>query len=267
MADENFTPGGARDSGAPVLATENITKSFGNISALRGVNFSARAGEVAAIVGDNGSGKSTFIKILSGNLAPDGGVITVGGRRYARLTPKQSQAAGISTVYQDLSLDDYRDVAEAIRNMTTRGAPSIGATAAYAMCLAALKGEDLETAARDIKAARPTANDLFYAVDRMAESLAEGADPVEAADTYAQSMVDKCIAIGKYGAPLIKDGFKVMTHCNAGALATCGWGTALGVIRAAHAQGKIDMVYADDYHLLPIECAAFIPREKKYPLQ
>ena len=111
MADENFTPGGARDCGAPVLATENITKSFGNISALRGVNFSARAGEVAAIVGDNGSGKSTFIKILSGNLAPDGGVITVGGRRYARLTPKQSQAAGISTVYQDLSLDDYRDVA------------------------------------------------------------------------------------------------------------------------------------------------------------
>ena len=111
MADENFTPGGARDCGAPVLATENITKSFGNISALRGVSFSARAGEVAAIVGDNGSGKSTFIKILSGNLAPDGGVITVGGRRYARLTPKQSQAAGISTVYQDLSLDDYRDVA------------------------------------------------------------------------------------------------------------------------------------------------------------
>ena len=111
MADENFTPGGARDCGAPVLATENITKSFGNISALRGVSFSARAGEVAAIVGDNGSGKSTFIKILSGNLAPDGGVITVGGRRYSRLTPKQSQAAGISTVYQDLSLDDYRDVA------------------------------------------------------------------------------------------------------------------------------------------------------------
>ena len=70
MADENFTPGGARDCGAPVLATENITKSFGNISALRGVSFSARAGEVAAIVGDNGSGKSTFIKILSGNLAP-----------------------------------------------------------------------------------------------------------------------------------------------------------------------------------------------------
>ena len=145
-----------------------------------------------------------------------------------------------------VSFDDYRDVAEAIRNMTTRGAPSIGATAAYAMCLAALKGEDLETAARDIKAARPTANDLFYAVDRMAESLAEGADPVEAADTYAQSMVDKCIAIGKYGAPLIKDGFKVMTHCNAGALATVDVGTALAPIRKAWADGRRFSVYASE---------------------
>ena len=145
-----------------------------------------------------------------------------------------------------VSFDDYRDVAEAIRNMTTRGAPSIGATAAYAMCLAALKGEDLETAARDIKAARPTANDLFYAVDRMAESLAEGADPVEAADAYAQSMVDKCIAIGEYGAPLIKDGFKVMTHCNAGALATVDVGTALAPIRRAWADGRRFSVYASE---------------------
>lgn len=145
-----------------------------------------------------------------------------------------------------VSFDDYRDVAEAIRNMTTRGAPSIGATAAYAMCLAALKGEDLETAARDIKAARPTANDLFYAVDRMAESLAEGADPVEAADAYAQSMVDKCIAIGEYGAPLIKDGFRVMTHCNAGALATVDVGTALAPIRKAWADGRRFFVYASE---------------------
>lgn len=94
-----------------VLRAEGIVKNFGSISALRGVDFTARAGEVSAIVGDNGSGKSTFIKILSGNIAPDGGVITVGGREYSRLTPKLSLAAGISTVYQDLSLDDYRDVA------------------------------------------------------------------------------------------------------------------------------------------------------------
>ena len=145
-----------------------------------------------------------------------------------------------------VSFDRYEDVAEAIRNMTTRGAPSIGATAAYAMCLAALNKCDLAKAAKDIKAARPTANDLFYAVDRMAEDLAAGKDPVEAADAYAQSMVDKCIAIGEYGAPLIKDGFKVMTHCNAGALATVDVGTALAPIRKAWEQGKRFFVYASE---------------------
>ena len=145
-----------------------------------------------------------------------------------------------------VSFDRYEDVAEAIRNMTTRGAPSIGATAAYAMCLAALNKCDLVKAARDIKAARPTANDLFYAVDRMAEDLAAGRDPVEAADAYAQSMVDKCIAIGEYGAPLIKDGFKVMTHCNAGALATVDVGTALAPIRKAWADGTRFFVYASE---------------------
>ena len=145
-----------------------------------------------------------------------------------------------------VSFDDYRDVAEAIRNMTTRGAPSIGATAAYAMCLAALKEEDLAQTAKDIKAARPTANDLFYAVDRMAEALAAGEDPVKAADAYAESMVSKCKAIGEYGAPLIKDGFKVMTHCNAGALATVDIGTALAPIRKAWEDGKRFFVYASE---------------------
>ena len=145
-----------------------------------------------------------------------------------------------------VSFDDYRDAAEAIRNMTTRGAPSIGATAAYAMCLAALKKCDLDQASKDIKAARPTANDLFFAVDWMRRELDDGMDPVEAADAYAQSMVDKCTLIGEYGAPLIKDGFKVMTHCNAGALATVDVGTALAPIRKAWADGKRFFVYASE---------------------
>ena len=145
-----------------------------------------------------------------------------------------------------VSFNDYKDVAEAIRNMTTRGAPSIGATAAYAMCLAALGKCDLVKAAKDIKAARPTANDLFYAVDYMTAELGKGRDPVKAADAYAQSMVDKCTAIGEYGAPLIKDGFKVMTHCNAGALATVDVGTALAPIRKAWADGKRFFVYASE---------------------
>ncbi len=145
-----------------------------------------------------------------------------------------------------VSFDRYEDVAEAIRNMTTRGAPSIGATAAYAMCLAALKKCDLVKAAKDIKAARPTANDLFYAVDYMTAELGKGKDPVAAADAYAQSMVDKCTAIGEYGAPLIKEGFRVMTHCNAGALATVDVGTALAPIRKAWADGKRFFVYASE---------------------
>lgn len=145
-----------------------------------------------------------------------------------------------------VSFDDYRDVAEAIRNMTTRGAPSIGATAAYGMCLAALSGEDVEEAAEVVKAARPTANDLFYAVDFMVSELGRGCDPVEVADRYAQSMVDRCTAIGEFGAPLIKDGCKVMTHCNAGALATVDVGTALAPIRKAFADGRRFFVYASE---------------------
>ncbi len=145
-----------------------------------------------------------------------------------------------------VGFDDYLDVAEAIRNMTTRGAPSIGATAAYAMCLAALRGCDIGKAAADVKAARPTANDLFYAVDYMCERLAKGEDPVAAADGYAQATVDKCALIGEYGSALIKDGMRVMTHCNAGALATVDVGTALAPMRKAWSQGKRFFVYASE---------------------
>ena len=145
-----------------------------------------------------------------------------------------------------VSFDRYEDVAESIRNMTTRGAPSIGATAAYGMCLAALSGCDLEEAAKVTKSARPTANDLFYAVDHMLNELSKGIDPIVAADAYAQSMVDKCISIGEFGGPLIKDGFKVMTQCHAGALATVDVGTALAPIRKAKAEGKKFFVYASE---------------------
>ena len=145
-----------------------------------------------------------------------------------------------------VDFDDYLEIAEAIRNMTTRGAPSIGATAAYAMCMAALKGCDLDKASKDIKAARPTANDLFYAVDYMYGKLMAGGDPIASADGYAQMMVDKCNMIGEYGSELIKDGMKLMTHCNAGALATVDVGTALAPMRKAWEQGKRFFVYASE---------------------
>ena len=145
-----------------------------------------------------------------------------------------------------VGFEDYREVAEAIRNMTTRGAPSIGASAAYGMCLAALSGADLDKAAKDIKAARPTANDLFFAVDHMYSLLKNGSDPVEAADGYADMIVDKCTKIGEHGSALIKNGMKIMTHCNAGALATVDVGTALAPMRKAWVDGKRFFVYASE---------------------
>lgn len=144
-----------------------------------------------------------------------------------------------------VGFSDYRDVAEAIRNMTTRGAPSIGATAAYAMCLACISEEDLDEAAAVIKAARPTANDLFFAVDHMRSALTRG-DPIQAANGYSDMIVDKCTKIGEFGSSLIKNGMKVMTHCNAGALATVDVGTALAPMRKAWEEGKRFFVYASE---------------------
>lgn len=94
---------------APLVELKDITKSFGNVRALRGVSLVLHPGEITAVVGDNGSGKSTLINILSGNLRPDSGAVAIGGEPFPKLTPKLAMKAGISTVYQDLSLDDYRD--------------------------------------------------------------------------------------------------------------------------------------------------------------
>ena len=145
-----------------------------------------------------------------------------------------------------VGFNDFRCVAEAIRNMTTRGAPSIGAAAAYGMCLASLSGKDLDKASAYIKAARPTANDLFFAVDHMYALLKDGADPIKAADGYADMIVDKCTMIGEYGSALISNGMNIMTHCNAGALATVDVGTALAPMRKAWADGKRFFVYVSE---------------------
>jgi len=116
-------------------------------------------------------------------------------------------------------------VAYAIKKMVVRGAPAIGCAAAYGMALA----EDKEKAARMLKRTRPTAHDLFYAVDYMMEN--EGR--IEAAHRYVEDIVEKCRKIGEIGEKLIKHGSRILTHCNAGALATVDWGTALAPIRMA----------------------------------
>lgn len=92
----------------------NIKKKFGNVIALDGCNLSVKKGEVTAIVGDNGSGKSTLIKILNGNLTPDDGEIYINGKRYQNLNIRKVLELGIETVYQDLSIDNYKNSAENI---------------------------------------------------------------------------------------------------------------------------------------------------------
>ena len=141
---------------------------------------------------------------------------------------------------------DWRCATEMIGDMTIRGAPAIGITAAYAMAMALRMGEDAAMAAKHVKAARPTAYDLFYAVDRIVEAFADGKDVLRAADDYAEGIIEKCRSIGRYGAPLIADGMKIMTHCNAGALATGDWGTALAPMRMAHAEGRKFFVYVSE---------------------
>jgi methylthioribose-1-phosphate isomerase len=123
-------------------------------------------------------------------------------------------------------------VAKAIRNMVVRGAPAIGATAAYGAVLA-LRERDPEAALAAIRASRPTARDLFWAVDRVTAA----SDPLEEAHAIARESVDACRRIGHLGAALLKRRPRVITICNTGALATVDYGTALGIVRAAHETG------------------------------
>jgi len=135
------------------------------------------------------------------------------------------------------------EVAEAIRTMVVRGAPAIGISAAFGMALAARRGEDVHAAAAELKAARPTAVNLAWAVDRM---LACAGDWTAEAVRILEEDVEANRRMGRFGAMLLGNTACVLTHCNAGALATGGYGTALGVIRAAVEDGKKIAVFADE---------------------
>jgi len=168
--------------------------------------------------------------------------------------------------YTILAFDDYRDVARAIREMAVRGAPAIGAAAAFGMALAARNSQattpagllaDLKKAAQLLQDTRPTAVNLSWAIERMlrcAEAqIAAGAEVssiVNALVTEAQALADEDVAInrriGVHGAEVVPQGARILTHCNAGALATVDYGTALGVVRAAHEQGKGIHVFVDE---------------------
>jgi methylthioribose-1-phosphate isomerase len=134
----------------------------------------------------------------------------------------------------------YEEVARAIKDMVVRGAPAIGCAAAYGVALGVRQNAALDQVCATLAATRPTAVNLFWAIERMRKNpTLEEAQRIQAEDIAA------CVAIGGHGAPLLPDG-TVLTHCNAGALATGGYGTALGVIRSAHAAGRKLRVFADE---------------------
>jgi len=135
------------------------------------------------------------------------------------------------------------DVAFAIKDMVVRGAPAIGAAAAYGLVLGR---DDVDKTADKLRGTRPTAYDLFYAIDYMVKKIKNGEDAQKAADVYVEDIINRCKKIGEHGAKLIKDDMKILTHCNAGALATVDYGTALAPFRVAHNNGKDFFVFADE---------------------
>lgn len=137
----------------------------------------------------------------------------------------------------------YKETITAIKTMVVRGAPAIGVTAAYAMALAEQENENLKTAAEEIKQARPTAINLFWAVDKILENLEKGKTAISTAKQMEKEDIKINKKIGEYGNTIIEQNDTILTHCNAGALACAGYGTALGVIRAAHEDNKnIDVI-------------------------
>lgn len=167
-------------------------------------------------------------------------------------------------VFEVAEFDDYRQVARAITEMYVRGAPAIGATAAFGMALAARQStattgaallEDLDEAGETLNLARPTAVNLSWAVNRQLEAAREARDEhpdeirrrlLDAAQKIADDDVALNRRMGAHGAALISDGDTILHHCNTGALATVDWGTALGVIFSAHEQGKDIHVLVDE---------------------
>lgn len=133
------------------------------------------------------------------------------------------------------------EVAETIRTLAVRGAPAIGVAAAYGLALAVSRGEDPDTAYETLAASRPTAVNLRWALDEMrADPTAERARRIHADE------VERCKRMGAHAADLIDPGARVLTHCNAGGLATGGYGTAVGAIRAAWERGLVEHVWVDE---------------------
>lgn len=164
---------------------------------------------------------------------------------------------------------NYKEAIKAIKTMVVRGAPAIGVTAAYAMALAELENVDLEKAGTEIKSARPTAVNLFWAVDKILENKKQGSTAVETAKQMEKDDIKINKKIGEYGNTIIEKNDTILTHCNAGALACAGYGTALGVIRAANEANKNINVICDETRpvLQGARLSVFEMQQEKIPVR
>jgi methylthioribose-1-phosphate isomerase len=141
----------------------------------------------------------------------------------------------------DLVCRTIPELAEAIRTLAVRGAPAIGVAAAYGMALAALRGDDLHHAETTLAASRPTAVNLFWALEQLRD------DPTpERARALHEEEVERCKQMSAHAAALFAPDTRALTHCNAGGLATGGYGSAVGALRAAHERGRLRHVLVDE---------------------
>lgn len=163
-----------------------------------------------------------------------------------------------------LEISDYHGIVKAIKSMSVRGAPAIGIAAAFGVVLSVWNADETDRASflelvnkaiDELKATRPTAKNLFWALDRMRLALSRSLNKplskiklalLEEAQHILNDDIERCKRIGKFGAELLPNRVSVLTHCNAGAFATGGYGTALGIVRAAVEAGKRVKVFADE---------------------
>jgi methylthioribose-1-phosphate isomerase len=183
---------------------------------------------------------------------------------YERNLVKMIDQRKLPSIFEYAEFTDYHGVALGIRDMYVRGAPAIGATGAFGIALAAFNSQattreallrDLEAAAQVLRATRPTAVNLFWGIQRMLrvttdEEIEHVNDLRQKILVEAQRLADEDVEINlrmaRNGAALVKEGDTILHHCNTGSLAAVDWGTALGVIRMAHEQGKKIHVFLDE---------------------
>lgn len=147
-----------------------------------------------------------------------------------------------------LSFTTAEEAAGGIRDMVVRGAPAIGVTAAYGVVLAAREPGVLDASFEKLAGSRPTAVNLFWALDRMKTFIEDNGLDADGLLVEAEAIrsedIAQCVAMGDHGATVMPDGARILTICNTGSLATAGYGTAAGVIRSVFRQGRLERVYA-----------------------